>query len=110
MESAAQVFVEMIRNNADAAPTEGISRLADLPSGMIPVEIAADYVGPGIAAAAASMPDSSSAVFARRGRWLVVRVNAKETAAVTDLERIRNRVLVDYRRNLASNMLARLSE
>ena len=105
LEPAAQAFIENLRQNTDALPAENVHRLADLPSGLIPMEIAADYVGPGIAAAAASMPDGSSAVFARRGRWMVVRVNARETTAATDLDRIRNRLLVDYRRNLASEML-----
>jgi hypothetical protein len=51
------------------------------------------------------MPAGSSAVFARRGRWLVVRVKQTETAAVTDLDSIRNRVLLDYRRHLADQAL-----
>ena len=71
----------------------------------MPLETLRDYVGPGIAAAAAEMPAGSSAVFARRGRWLVVQVLEKEVSAVTDLGSIRNRVLLDYRRTLADEML-----
>ena len=51
------------------------------------------------------MPVGSSAVFARRGRWLVVQVLDKESAVVTDLSAIRNRVLLDYRRSLADQTL-----
>ena len=80
--------------------------MADLPSGLIPLEVAADYVGPGIASTAATMPGGSSAVFARRGRWLVVRLLEKEMSATTDLGAIRNRVLIDYRRNLADETLS----
>ena len=71
----------------------------------MPVEILRDYLGPGIAAAAADMPIGSSAVFARRGRWLVVQVLDKKSAIVTDLGTIRNRVLLDYRRSLANQSL-----
>ena len=72
---------------------------------LLPVEELRDHLGPAITAAAAEMPDGSSAVFARRGRWLVVRVVAKERSYVSDLGSIRNRVLLDYRRHLADTML-----
>ena len=71
----------------------------------MPLEILRDYLGPGISAAAAEMPEGSSAVFARRGRWLVVQVLEKRSATVTDLSSVRNRILLDYRRNLANQTL-----
>ena len=79
--------------------------MPDLPAGVMSLEILATYVGPGIAAAVAEMPEGSSAVFARRGRWFVVRINEKERSTLTDLSTIRNRVLIDYRRNLADQIL-----
>ena len=51
------------------------------------------------------MPEGSSAIFARRGRWLVVQILEKKSAVITDLSTVRNRVLLDYRRNLADRSL-----
>ena len=104
-ESLAQSFISALRNDGDAAASDLIGPVPDLPPGLMPVEILRDYLGPGIAAAAADMPVGSSAVFARRGRWLVVQVLQKESAVVTDLASIRNRVLLDYRRSLANQTL-----
>ncbi len=105
IESVAQAFVQRLRNDENAVAEGDIQAMADLPAGLIPTEIAADYVGPSIVAAAANMPNGSSAVFARRGRWLVVRVRSKELSTVTDLSLIRNRVLIAYRRDLAQSSL-----
>lgn len=101
-ESAAQDFVMVLRETGEATPGTEIAALPDLPSGLMSVEILRDYLGPAIAAAAADMPAGSSAVFARRGRWLVVQVLDKTTDVVSDLSNIRSRVLQDYRRNLAN--------
>lgn len=104
-ETVAQTFVTALRNDGRRPLSEAISPLPGLPAGLAPVEQLRDLLGPGITAAAADMPAGSSAVFARRGRWLVVQVLAKEPALVTDLHSIRNRVLLDYRRNLAESTL-----
>ena len=104
-ESIAQSFISALRNEGDAATSNLIGPIPDLPPGLMPVEILRDYLGPGIAAAAADMPVGSSAVFARRGRWLVVQVLEKKSAVVTDLGTVRNRVLLDYRRSLADQTL-----
>ena len=69
------------------------------------METLRNYLGPGITAAAADSPLGSSAVFARRGRWLVVQVLEKESAVVSDLSKVHNRVLLDYRRSLAEQTL-----
>lgn len=79
--------------------------MPDLPEGPLPAEVLHNYLGPAITAAAADMPEGSSAVFARRGRWLIVQVLAAEKTYVTDLMSIRNRVLLDYRRTLADQLL-----
>ena len=105
VEPVAQAFIAALRTSGSAVANEQIRPLPDLPPGLVPVELLRDYLGPAITAAAAEMPDGSSAVFARRGSWLVVRVVAKERARVEDLSAIRNRVLLDYRRNLADRML-----
>lgn|GEM_PF-3269721 len=104
-ESIAQDFIQRLRNDEDVVADGDIQSMADFPAGLIPTEMAADYVGPSIVAATANMPTGSSAVFARRGRWLVVRLRSKELSAVTDLSLIRNRVLISYRRNLAQASL-----
>ncbi len=104
-ESIAQLFVDKLRNSSEVPVVDTISLIPDLPRALTPVEILADYFGPGIAAAAANMPVGSSAVFARRGRWIVVRVVEKESAVVTDISTIRSRVLLDYRRSLADETL-----
>jgi hypothetical protein len=104
-ESRAQETVAALRAGAAVADTDDLRVMPDLPPGLLPAEILRDYIGPAITAAAADMPENSSAVFARRGRWLVIRVVARERAAVSDLGTIRNRVLLDYRRNLADEML-----
>ncbi len=107
IEPVAQEFIAGLRAG-DAAPAlENIRPMPDLPPGMLSADMLANYLGPAITAAAAEMPAGSSAVFARRGRWLVVLVNAKERAYVTELDSIRNRVLINYRRNLADVMLQR---
>ena len=104
-EPIAQTFVAQLRANDLAQLNDDIGPMSDLPAGLIPTDMASDYVGPGITAAAATMPEGSSAVFARRGRWLVIRLREKEVSTVTDIGSIRNRVLLDYRRSLAGTTL-----
>lgn len=104
-EELAQFFVTSLRNDGSVLLSDAIGPLPDLPEGLTPVEQLRDHLGPGITAAAADMPNGSSAVFARRGRWLVVQVLDKKSAVVTDLGAIRNRVLLDYRRSLAEDTL-----
>ena len=104
-DAVAQSFVAKLRNGSNVTTSDAIGPIPDLPPGLMPLELLRDYLGPGVAAAAADMPIGSSAVFARRGRWLVVQVLEKKSAIVTDLGTIRNRVLLDYRRSLADQTL-----
>lgn len=104
-EDVAQSFITALRNGRSIVSSGAIGPLPGLPEGLAPVEVLRDHLGPGITAAAADMPLGSSAVFARRGRWLVVQVLEKESAVITDLDAIRNRVLLDYRRSLAETTL-----
>jgi SurA-like protein len=103
--SAAQAFITTLRLHDSPPADDSLRAMPDIPPGLMSPDILASYTGPGIAAATAEMPEGSSAVFARRGRWLVIRLVAKERLAVTDLGTIRNRVLIDYRRNLADEAL-----
>lgn len=104
-ESAAQTFIAALRANDTELTVDMVRPMPDLPAGIMNLEVLANYVGPGIAAAVAEMPIDGSAVFARRGRWLVIRINEKERETLTDIGSIRNRVLIDYRRTLADRML-----
>ena len=104
-EAVAQSFITALRDNGETPMSDAIGPIPDLPPGMMPVEVLRDYLGPGIAAAASEMPEGSSAIFARRGRWLVVQILEKKSAVITDLSTVRNRVLLDYRRNLADRSL-----
>jgi hypothetical protein len=104
-ESVAQAFIGTLRAEGTGPTDTNVQPMPDLPAGLMTLDILAAYVGPGIAAAAAEMPVGSSAIFARRGRWLVVRIDDKERSTLTDLSTIRNRVLLDYRRNLAQQAL-----
>jgi len=104
-ESLAQSFIASLRSDGEAATSAQIVPIPDLPPGLMPVSILRDYLGPGIAAAAADMPIGSSAVFARRGRWLVVQVLEKKSELVTDLASVKRRVLQDYRRSLANRTI-----
>lgn len=100
-QSAAQEFVAALRADNAELSINSVQSMPDFPAGKMSLEILATYVGPGIAAAVAEMPSGGSAVFARRGSWLIIKVNEKEREALTDLSRVRNRVLIDYRRSLA---------
>ena len=104
-ESVAQEAASVLRAGESVPASDNIRQMPDLPPGLVPTDVLRDYLGPAITAAAADMPDESSSVFARRGRWLVVHVVAKERDQVTDINSIRNRVLLDYRRGLADDML-----
>jgi len=104
-EPRAQQFMAGLRAGEAPAVDDNIRAVTGLPAGMLAAETVRDYLGPAITAAAAEMAEGTSAVFARRGRWLVVRVTGTEVAHVTDLDSIRNRVLLDYRRNLADDLL-----
>jgi len=104
-EAIAQKFASKLRDTGEPFATDAIRTIPDLPAVLMPIEILRDYLGPGIAAATADMPIGSSAVFARRGRWIVVRVLKKEAAVITDLSSIRNQVIIDYRRSLADETL-----
>jgi hypothetical protein len=104
-EAVAQTFVSALRSDGSSNTSAVIDAIPGLPSGLTPVEQLREFLGPGITAAAADMPPGSSAVFARRGRWLVVQVLEKESGVITDLDKVRNRVLLDYRRSLADQTL-----
>lgn len=101
-ESVAQAFATALRNGEDPMALE---KRRDIPQQLVPLEEIRDLLGPGIAASAAGMPPGSIAVFARRGYWVVVRVNNVMITALTELAPIRNRVLLDYRRELADRQL-----
>jgi len=105
-EGDARFFLNQLTNDAGARPDDRLRAVPGLPDGPAPLERLRMFVGPAIAAAAADMPIGSSAVFARQGRWYVVRVNSREESAIADLSSIRSQVLLDYRRSLADEYLS----
>jgi len=104
-EPLAQTFVSALRASGTAELSDDIEPITNIPTGLIPTDAMREFLGPAITAAAAEMPGGSSAVYARRGRWLVVRVNEKELATISNVAPVRNRVLLDYRRRMADTML-----
>jgi len=109
-EPVARAFIELLRAGTDPANMADIEAVPDLPPGLMDVETVRNYLGPAITAALAEMPIDGSAIFARRGRWLVVRLVDRVQSEETDLDAIRNRVLVAYRRHLADSLLERYVE
>ena len=104
-EADARGFLDRLTGDPDAEPDDRLQSIPGLPDSAAPLERLRMFVGPAIAAAAADMPVGSSAVFARQGRWYVVRVVNREESVIADLDSIRSQVLLDYRRSLADAAL-----
>ena len=104
-EWVARDFVGRLRNGDDVSGHDDVQRVSGLPATPIPIERLRMFVGPGIAASAAEMPEGASGVYARQGRWYVVRVRGHEAAVLGSLDTIRSQVLIDYRRALADDRL-----
>lgn len=100
--SATEFLLELGTGNTNS---DAARRLPTVPTGPLPLNKLRDYLGPGITASAATMPTGSSAIFARQGRWLVLRVVDREEATLVPFETVENQVLVDYRRSLADRLL-----
>ena len=102
-EASAKLLLAQLQNGD--ADTGLARRLPAMPAGPLTLTKLRDYLGPGITAAAANMTPGSSAVFARQGRWLIVRVVGKQDPVMADFDSIRTQVLLDYRRDLADRSL-----
>ena len=105
MEPVAQELVRILQAGAPIPEIKGIESLKDLPDALTETSMLSEHLGPAITSAVVEMPEGSSAIFARRGRWLVVKMIAKERSYVTEMSTIRGRLLLSYRRNLANAML-----
>ena len=97
----AQDVVNRLRVDATFTPPDAVRAVPGLPTGPVPLERLRMFLGPAITAAAADMPVGSSAVYARQGRWYIIRVVGREDTAVAELDAVRSQVLIDYRRALA---------
>ncbi|MBT8078817.1 MAG: peptidylprolyl isomerase [Gammaproteobacteria bacterium] len=102
-ETTARALLQQLQQGAIIDETA--RRLPSIPAGPVPIDKLRDYLGPAITAAAAQMPADSSAIFARQGRWLVVRLNGRQEATLADFATVSTRVLNDYRRDLADRSL-----
>ena len=101
-ESLARRFVQQLESNSESATAELVP-VPGLPTAPAPLERLRMFLGPAIAAA--DIPAGNSAVFARQGRWYVVRVLEHAEATLASLDSIRSQVLLDYRRSLAAERL-----
>ena len=109
-ERLAQAFIADIRAGQAPPVREDLRPVPGLPADPLPLQRLRMFVGPAIAAAAVNMPAGSSAVYARQGRWYVVRVNSHEEAVRASLDAVRSQVLLDYRRGMADRLLAEYIE
>ena len=105
-EAAARQLVAKLRQTDSVEVDDSTRRVPGLPETAVPLQRLRMFIGPAIAAAAAEMPAGSSAVFARQGRWYVIRVLEHVDAQLADLEAVRSQVLLDYRRAAADQRLA----
>ena len=71
----------------------------------LPLERLRMFLGPAIAAAATEMTAGSTTVYARQGRWYIIRVRRHENATRAELSAVRSQVLLDYRRQLADQLM-----
>ena len=104
-QNSAQAYAAALRSDTSAMAGDDLAPLPGLPSGLLPPEKLRDYVGPGISSAIERLPEGLVAVYARQGRWLVVRIVEKQESRVADIAAIRPQVLVEYRRELADQSL-----
>ncbi len=103
-ELIARRFLRQLQSDSDAT-ADDVTPVPGLPPAPAPLDRLRMFVGPAIAAAAADMPVDSTAVFARQGRWYVVRVLEHAEASLAALDSVRSQVLLDYRRSLADQRL-----
>ncbi len=103
-ELIARRFVRQLQADS-AATADNVTPVPGLPKAPAPLERVRMFVGPAIAAAAAEMSVGGSAIFARQGRWYVVRVLEHADASLAALDSVRSQVLLDYRRFLADQRL-----
>ncbi len=100
---ARRVYAELPE---EPEPGSGATPLPGLPAGPAPIERLRMFLGPAIAAAAADMAAGEAQVFARQGRWYVVEVVAHDESVIADFSSVRSQLLLDYRRQLASERLS----
>ena len=105
IEPVAQELVRILQAGAPIPEIKGIEALKALPDALVETSMLREHLGPAITSAVVDMAEDSSAIFARRGRWLVVKMIEKERSYVNEISNIRSRVLLSYRRNLANSML-----
>ena len=103
----AQDFAQRVREARDQELElpEGIRAVPGLPDSAVPPERLRMFLGPAIAGAALDMPENSTAVYARQGRWYVVHILRHEQGERAELAAVRSQVLLDFRRKLADQAL-----
>lgn len=104
-QALARSFADSLLTNKTAGPPDGIRRMPGIPTGYLPPSKMRDYLGPGVTRASETLPLGNVSIYARDGRWLVVRLVDRQESTVADFHSVRTRALVEYRRMLADEKL-----
>ena len=76
-----------------------------MPRTLLPLGKIREYLGPSIANKLGDLPINSTTLHKIRGRWYVTKILDKQEPSIPPFETIKNKILNEYRRNLADNYL-----
>jgi len=97
-------FLLSQKNNSEKKETT-IKRFDSMPRTLLPLGKIREYLGPSIANKLGDLPINSTTLHKIRGRWYVTKILDKQEPLIPPFETIKNKILNEYRRNLADNYL-----
>ena len=97
-------FLLSQKNNSEKKETT-IKRFDSMPRTLLPLVKIREYLGPSIANKLGDLPINSTTLHKIRGRWYVTKILDKQEPLIPPFETIKNKILNEYRRNLADNYL-----
>jgi len=97
-------FLLSQKNNSEKKETT-IKRFDSMPRTLLPLGKIREYLGPSIANKLGDLPINSTTLHKIRGRWYVTKILDKREPSIPPFETIKNKILNEYRRNLADNYL-----
>ena len=97
-------FLLSQKNNSEKKETT-IKRFDSMPRTLLPLGKIREYLGPSIANKLGDLPINSTTLHKIRGRWYVTKILDKQEPSIPPFETIKNKILNEYRRNLADNYL-----
>ena len=97
-------FLLSQKNNSEKKETT-IKRFDSMPRTLLPLVKIREYLGPSIANKLGDLPINSTTLHKIRGRWYVTKILDKQEPSIPPFETIKNKILNEYRRNLADNYL-----